>query len=187
MHKFKSVDMTSYDFKSLVREADIIFQKYHLDCNYISSKDAGNSYISQKQKILFHDNYYFSPVKENDCGRYINAIYSPEKEINEIFYSRKAHPIRPGEERIDLPALLSRINWFFWLFQTFVGEYSKVYCKKQNDLRGNLRAGKSAAREMTLEDAQSTIYYDFGLDREADRVFLNFLKEITNRDEETWG
>lgn len=175
-HKFKAIDMESFGFRLLCREAEAIFSKYHLDCNYISSKDQETSYLPQKQKILFHDNYYFSPVKDGAFGRYINAFHSPKKEINEIFYSKTAQTSRDGMEKMDLPSLLSRMNYFFKDFQGFVAKSAEEYAPRQNEIRKKKSQGKPSIRELSLDEARSTIYYDFGLDPKTDRDFLEYLK-----------
>ena len=180
-HKFKSIDMQSIEFRALCRDADAIFRKYHLDCNYISSKDQESSYLPQKEKILFHDNYYFSPVNTNISGKYINAIHSPQKEINEIFYSKKAHSVSGNEEKMDLPSLLSRMNHFFGSLQSFINESANAYQENQNELRKRNKQEKQPYKEFTQEEARSTIYYDFGLDPEFDQAFLKFLKDIPDR------
>lgn len=179
-HKFKSFSTTDEKFLQLLNSAEHIFTNFHLDCNYISSRSDDTSYIPNKEKVLFHDNYYFSPVEVKNATRFINAYYNPSDEIVEIFYSADNAAL-PNTQQIKLPSLLNQLEMFFVSFQTFVGYAAEAYCERINrERQENTKPGESY-KKMDYSEALSTIYNELGLDIQDDAVYIKFLNSLSER------
>lgn len=179
-HQFKSIDRTSADFVSLLKRANAIYQDYHLNCNYVSAKEAESSYLPQKQKILFHDNYFFSPVEASRTSRYINAAYLPEREAVEISYTQKEQEEQSGVEKISLTGLLRRMENFFADLQDYIDTCAVQYQNQENAKReaSAKKAKKKFVKKMDKAEALSTIYNELGLNDEEDRAYREYLSKL---------